>query len=125
MAARISIGGTFEHSDFDLCLRQPTLVLCDIEGAEEALLDPLKSPSLKAADILVEVHDCFNDGLSEEIAARFKTSHSVAKINRDVDMSALPDWMETLSDIDRLMALWEWRIGPTPWLWMQARDRIL
>ncbi|MGB0796482.1 MAG: hypothetical protein ACPGR4_04980 [Paracoccaceae bacterium] len=65
------------------------------------------------------------DGLSEEIAARFKTSHSVAKINRDVDMSALPDRMETLSDMDRLMALWEWRIGPTTWLWMQARDRIL
>jgi len=27
--------------------------------------------------------------------------------------------------MDRLMALWEWRIGPTPWLWMQARDRVL
>ena len=43
MAVRISIGGTFEHSDFDLCLSEPTLVLCDIEGAEEALLDPLKA----------------------------------------------------------------------------------
>ena len=125
MAVRISIGGTFEHSDFDLCLSEPTLVLCDIEGAEEALLDPLKAQGLKAADILVEVHDCFNDGLSEEIAARLKPSHSVAKINRDVDLSALPDLMETLSEMDRLMALCEWRIGPTTWLWMQARDRIL
>ncbi|MEL0121183.1 MAG: hypothetical protein VW728_01060 [Paracoccaceae bacterium] len=125
MAARISIGGTFEHSDFDLCLRQPTLVFCNIEADEKALLDPLKARGLKAVDILVEVHDCFNDGLSEEIAARFKTYHSVAKINRDVDMSDLPDCMETLSDMDRLMALWEWRIGPTTWLWMQARDRIL
>ena len=47
MAVRISIGGTFEHSDFDLCLSEPTLVLCDIEGAEEALLDPLKAQGLK------------------------------------------------------------------------------
>ncbi len=52
MAVRISIGGTFEHSDFDLCLSEPTLVLCDIEGAEEALLDPLKAQGLKAADNL-------------------------------------------------------------------------
>ena len=125
MAVRKSIGGTFEHSDFDMCLREPTLVLCDIEGAEEALLDPLKAQGLKAADILAEVHGCFNDGLSEKIAARFETTHSVAKINRDVDMSVLPDWMETLSDMDRLMALWEWRIGPTPCLCMQARDRVL
>ena len=125
MAARISIGGTSEHSDFDLCLRQPKLVFCNIEADEKALLDPLKARGLKAADILVVVHDCINEGLSEKTAAGFKTTHSVAKINRDVDMSALPDWMETLSDIDRLMALWEWRIGPTPWLWMQARDRVL
>ena len=125
MAARISIGGTSEHSDFDLCLRQPTLVFCNIEADEKALLDPLKARGLKAADILVEVHDCFNDGLSEKTATRFKTTRSVARINRDVDMSDLPDCMETLSDMDRWMALWEWRVGPTPWLWLQARDRNL
>jgi hypothetical protein len=33
----------------------------------------------------------------------------------------LPEWMEGLSDMDRLLALWEWRTGPTPWLWMQRR----
>ena len=33
--------------------------------------------------------------------------------------SALPDWMAEMSDLDRLLALWEWRTGPTPWLWME------
>ena len=33
--------------------------------------------------------------------------------------AALPAWMEELPDLDRLIALWEWRSGPTPWLWMQ------
>jgi hypothetical protein len=29
--------------------------------------------------------------------------------------------MQELSDLDRLLALWEWRSGPTPWLWMEAQ----
>jgi hypothetical protein len=31
--------------------------------------------------------------------------------------------MDTLSDFDRLIALWEWRIGPTPWLWMTRKGK--
>ena len=84
-----------------------------------------QSTRVKGGRHSCEVHDCFDDGLSEKTATRFKTTRSVARINRDVDMSDLPDCMETLSDMDRWMALWEWRVGPTPWLWLQARDRIL
>ncbi len=120
VADRITIGGTVGHDDFARCRDADTLILCDIEGAENALLDPDKAPDLKHADILVEVHDCFNPGLSERIAKRFERSHAVTLIGRSVDTGALPDWMEELSDLDRLLALWEWRIGPTPWLWMQA-----
>ena len=42
-------------------------------------------------------------------------------IGRALDASGLPDWMESLSDLDRLIALWEWRSGPTPWLWMTRK----
>jgi len=28
--------------------------------------------------------------------------------------------LQVVCDLDRLIALWEWRTGPTPWLWMQA-----
>ena len=51
---------------------------------------------------------------------RFKASHHITRIGRQID-ARLPDWMEELSDLDRLIALWEWRSGPTPWLWMQAK----
>ncbi len=40
---------------------QNPLVIVDIEGGERELLDPEKSPALRKADILVEVHD-FVDG---------------------------------------------------------------
>jgi len=118
---RVQIGGEISHADLALCARGKTLVVCDIEGAEDGLLDPAKAPALTQADILVEVHDCFDPGLSARVAARFAASHDVQIIHRREGGQPLPDWMNDLSDIDRVLVLWEWRSGPTPWLWMQAK----
>lgn len=120
VAARVEIGGRMEHADFALCKTQKTLILCDIEGAELDLLDPVAAPGLTEADILVECHDVLRPGLTDLLTARFAPSHDVIRIDRQLT-ATLPAWMEALSDLDRLIALWEWRSGPTPWLWMQAR----
>lgn len=117
---RVEVGGLMGGQDFDWCNRKRTLVICDIEGAEEDLLNPATAPGLLQADILVECHDLLRPGLSDRIAARFAASHQITRIGRTLAPAALPDWMEALSDMDRLIALWEWRGGPTPWLWMQA-----
>jgi hypothetical protein len=111
------------HGDFDICTRAKTLVICDIEGAEAQLLDPALAQGLASADILVEVHDCFNAGLSAQIAQRFEPTHKVRLIERSLSDVPLPDWMDALSDLDRLIGLWEWRIGPTPWLWMTRKGK--
>ncbi len=118
VAGRVEIGGRMDHADFDICKGKKSLVVCDIEGAEAALLDPALAPGLLKADILVEAHDCIRPGLSALIADRFRDTHAVRLIGRALDDSGLPAWMESLSDMDRLIALWEWRSGPTPWLWM-------
>lgn len=118
---RVEIGGLMDHADFDICRDMRSVVICDIEGAEADLLDPARAPGLLAADILVETHDCITPGLSQLIAGRFAATHSVQVIGRALDDSGLPPWMESLSDLDRLIALWEWRTGPTPWLWMQRK----
>lgn len=123
VADRVDVGGEVSHSDFDLCNKTESLVICDIEGAEDALLDPARAPGLLDADILVEVHDCFALGLSSRIAARFAATHRVTRLDRRIDGGALPSWMEELSDLDRLIALWEWRAGPTPWLWIERHER--
>jgi hypothetical protein len=117
---RVEIGGRMTHADFAICSAQPTLILCDIEGAEEELLDPAAAPGLLSADILVETHDVIRPGLSGLITHRFAATHDVTILNRQI-RADLPDWMDRLSDLDRLLALWEWRGGPTPWLWMQRR----
>ncbi|MFD1808583.1 hypothetical protein ACFSHQ_12170 [Gemmobacter lanyuensis] len=57
VAARVEIGGIIDHADLALCALAPTVVICDIEGAEVELLDPVGAPALLAADLLVEVHE--------------------------------------------------------------------
>ena len=122
VADRVQVGGLMTGADLDICGQQPTIVICDIEGAEGDLMNPATAPGLLAADILVEVHESMQPGLLALLTARFSPSHAITRIDRKLDDSALPAWMEELSDMDRLLALWEWRAGPTPWLWMQTKS---
>lgn len=118
---RVEVGALFSHADFALCETARSVVICDIEGAEDALLDPVAAPGLCHADILVECHPGAAPGVTDRIAARFAASHRVTRIGRKLDDSGMPGWMEEYSDLDRLITLWEWRSSPTPWLWMERR----
>lgn len=119
---RVIVGGEIDHGGIDAAIGPATLVLCDIEGAEGILLDPAKAPALTRADILVEVHETFRPGLLAILRDRFAPTHDIRRIDRDLAPGTLPDWAESLSDLDRLLMLWEWRAGPTPWLWMKSRQ---
>jgi hypothetical protein len=119
---RVQVGGLMTPADFAVCAAQPTVIICDIEGAEGELLDPAAAPGLARADILVEVHEAMRPGLLATLSRRFAPTHAVGRIDRRLDDTALPPLAESWSDMDRLIALWEWRAGPTPWLWMQARQ---
>lgn len=121
VADRVEIGGILQHADFAQCQGQRSLVVCDIEGAEDDLLDPIRAPGLEHADILVECHDGMIPGLSLRIAQRFASSHVIRRIGRKLNDAPLPEFAEGWSDMDRLIALWEWRAGPTPWLWMTRK----
>jgi hypothetical protein len=118
---RLQIGGEVTHADLALCAEGPTFVLCDIEGAEAELLDPARAPALAEADLLVEVHEGMRPGLLALLTDRFAGTHRITRIDRSLRPDLLPDWAETLSDLDRLLLLWEWRAAPTPWLWMERR----
>jgi len=123
VADRISLGGLFTHTDFRLTRNQRTVVICDIEGAEEQLLDPALAPDMLSADILVEVHECFRPGLVDLLRQRFAATHDIRRIDRALDPTPMPQAMQGWSDLDRLLALWEWRQGETPWLWMTRKTQ--
>lgn len=119
VADRVSVGGEFKGEDFSGFAQGRTLVLLDAEGAEEHLLDPEAFPGLRRLSVLVECHDCLKAGLSALIAKRFEPTHSVRLIRNDLAALAIPPWLTTASHLDQLLAVWEWRIGPTPWLYLQ------
>lgn len=118
---RVIVGEKFNVSDFQKCGGANTLVVCDIEGAERELLDPVAAPSLLEMDLIVEAHDCMSSGLAQLISKRFAATHEVVTVtdcgNRTVP--APPPWFAKLSHLDQLLAVWEWRTGATPWLVMR------
>lgn len=115
---RIDLQQECTHASFDICQDSKSVVICDIEGAEDHLLDPERAPALRQADILVETHPGMVRGVTRRLRQRFAASHKITLIGRSCDSASLPDWMEELDDMDRQIALWEWRSSPTPWLWM-------
>jgi hypothetical protein len=122
VAERVSIGGAFRGEDFERFAGQGTLVVCDIEGGETALLDPQRYPALKGMDLIVELHDSPEAKPSVLIPERFGATHGVTMVRHGGQAVELPALFETLGHLDQLLAVWEWRSGPTPWAVMVARE---
>lgn len=118
VSERISIKAELQGAAFEEYVGRNALIFMDIEGAEDLLLRPDLYPSLRKLPVIVECHDAFKPGLSQEIAQRFELSHHVHRVEPGVRSAQLPSWLRKCSELDQLLATWEWRIGPTPWLYM-------
>jgi len=98
------------------------LVLCDVEGYEQVLLDPVKIHELTRSHILVEVHDFLVPGVSWTLRSRFSKSHGIVEIHptdrttRDFPYNTL--YLKHLPRIYRNWAVAEGRVEQTHWLWM-------
>jgi len=101
---------------------RPTFVLCDVEGAEDELLDPAIIPALRCAYILVEVHDGDVPGVSTRLRERFALTHQIAEISgrsrqpSDWPLNSKSRWE------DQEDYLWEHRSEQANWLWMAPND---
>ena len=70
---------------------QRALVVMDVEGGEEMLLNPLACPSLRHAEIIVELHEFIIPGIGRQLCERFATSHHIQEIpERDRTLDDLP-----------------------------------
>lgn len=58
-----------------------TFVFMDVDGSEWELLDPVGIPALHKTTILVELHDGFRPGVTEEIRRRFQDSHGITEVH--------------------------------------------
>jgi hypothetical protein len=125
VAERLSIGALFNAEDFAHYAGQDVLVFCDIEGAEKQLLNPELAPALKGMDIIVESHECLVPGITQLLQQRFSHSHHITLVEDNGQRQLLDDpaWFRNLAHLDQLLAVWEWRSGPTPWLVMTPHGR--
>jgi hypothetical protein len=120
---RVHIGEKFTQADFDRYVRNRVFVICDIEGGEAELFDPDRAPALRMMDMLIETHDVLVPGCTKLITNRFRASHSIQPI--PFKSSTIPDIdeLQPFEHLDRLLAIWEWRLAGNDWLWLQASPR--
>jgi hypothetical protein len=97
-----------------------TLVICDAEGGEAFLLDPIRIPQLAACHILVELHDHVLSGMSQEIRDRFSETHDIIHIletkrdrsdfpYRNLFTTLFPTYVDwAVSEIRRCKIAWYW-----------------
>lgn len=101
--------------------RQPyALLVIDCEGAEFDLLDPARA-DFGWLDLIVEVHPQQARKL-QMLAERFRETHEIEVKQAQTIMPDLPDWLQGLGHLDQLLAVWEWRAVPTPWLVMRSKQ---
>jgi 2-polyprenyl-3-methyl-5-hydroxy-6-metoxy-1,4-benzoquinol methylase len=123
LAERVHVSGVFDGQALHEHAKTKTLVVCDIEGAEAELLDPVQYPAFKEVDLIVEVHECFKPGLVQTMTERFSGSHDIEWFWQSPNAHReLPDWLRTLPHLDQILCTWEWRSGPTPWAVMRSKS---
>ena len=122
VADRIQVGGVFDGHSLAQHHGRKTLVICDIEGAEDELLDPATHPAWANVDLIVEVHECYRSGLIDRLKTRFGDTHDIEWVWPSASAHRpLPAWTQALSHLDQLLCTWEWREGATPWAIMRSR----
>lgn len=125
VAERVRICGKCEASDLAAALAEISnpVVVCDVEGYEEKLLDPQAVPSLQQATILVELHDFIIPRITEGIRQRFCSTHEIEQIwqqprsRADFPWRTLGTTLLPKSYLD--WAVSEWRPVRMSWLWLK------
>ena len=121
LTERVVIGGAFAPDGFEAFAGRRALVLVDAEGAEIDILQPALSPALAGMAIIVETHDLYRPGALAILLERFSASHDIVRVDQQQKTFDMPDWLKALPQLDQLLAVWEWRARPTPWLVMTPK----
>jgi precorrin-6B methylase 2 len=121
VADRVIIGGEFAPDGFEAFAGRRALVMVDTEGAEVDILQPALSPALAGMSIIVETHDLYRPGALATMLDRFGPTHDILRVDGGPKVFDMPAWLAGLPQLDQLLAVWEWRQRPTPWLVMTPK----
>lgn len=115
---RVVVRDLFQPRDFQSFVGHQALVIMDVEGAETELLRPDLAPALAGMRLIVETH---GPAQLSTVRERFEATHDIQQIDIGPKTLELPPWLQELGHLDQLLAVWEWRGIPTPWLVMRPK----
>ena len=125
VAERVEIRGKCEPRDLAAVLgdNPSPIIVCDVEGYEQHLLDLRSVPALARATILLELHDFIVPGITEKLRGRFNGTHRIEHIWQQPRSREQFPW-RTLGTTLLLKSYldWsvsEWRPVRMAWLWME------
>lgn len=128
MSGRVEQRGRCDPPDLarDLESTKRSLVVCDCEGFEDALLDPASVPGIAGAIIIVEVHDApgYAPGVATRLLARFGSTHTINTIHERPLAAADKPGDCKLSDEEFLEAVAGARGLPGLWYFMVPRGMV-
>ena len=127
VSGRLYIHGQCEPEILEnlLSKSQSNLIICDVEGYENVLLDLSKVPLLRYTTILVELHDFIISDISKEIVLRFSSTHHIDRIiqttrtREDFPFRTIYTQLLPKSYLDWTTS--EWRPEVMSWFWMNPR----
>lgn len=123
VADRVQVSGEFKGDRFDEFKGSRVLVFVDAEGFEDELLQPDLYPALADFDIIVETHPMNRPGITNRLIERFASTHTIVRHDPQITDAELPPALANAAHLDMMIAGWEWRAGPTPWLVMRPRSQ--
>jgi precorrin-6B methylase 2 len=118
---RVIVGGEFAPDGFQAFAGRRVLVMVDAEGAEVDILQPQLSPALAGMNVIVETHDIYRRNALATMVERFTPTHDIVRVRQQPKTFDMPPWLQDLPHLDQLLAVWEWRVRPTPWLVMTPK----
>jgi hypothetical protein len=122
VADKVHIEGFCDPKRLQQLLHGKSLVICDCEGYETELLDPVVAPILLQSEILVELHDCLKPGITPIIRERFQNSHTLQMVDT---AERNPDEYPVLNILEpeqRTIAVGEFRNGTQQWMYMVPKQ---
>ncbi len=122
VADRVKVGGQFDSTTLHRFGSEDTLIICDVDGYEEDLIDLSVSPALAHMDMLVELHEPFRPGSTKKITGRLAKTHKITIVDAtDRDPKKFPI-IQFLSSKDQKVALTEDRPAGQTYAYFQANS---
>ena len=120
--ARINISGECRIDDLNTLITKRTLIICDCEGFESEILRPDLVPAMARADILVELHDHVQPGITPLLLRRFEDTHRVTMITATGRDAAHYPQLRFPDLKNRQMAVSEFRPSGQQWAYLESKS---